>query len=26
VSARTPCYPYWHQQATIAERNPLPVP
>jgi aryl-alcohol dehydrogenase-like predicted oxidoreductase len=25
VSARTPCYPYWHQQATIAERNPLPV-
>jgi aryl-alcohol dehydrogenase-like predicted oxidoreductase len=26
VSARTPCYPYWHQQATLAERNPLPVP
>ncbi|HYG68924.1 MAG TPA: aldo/keto reductase, partial [Anaeromyxobacteraceae bacterium] len=25
-SARTPCYPYWHQQATLAERNPLPVP
>jgi diketogulonate reductase-like aldo/keto reductase len=26
ASARPMVYPYWHQQATYAERNPLPVP
>jgi aryl-alcohol dehydrogenase-like predicted oxidoreductase len=26
ASARPMKYPYWHQQATFAERNPLPVP
>jgi len=26
ASARPMTYPYWHQQATYAERNPLPVP
>lgn len=25
VSARQPVYPYWHQQAIFAERNPLPT-
>jgi diketogulonate reductase-like aldo/keto reductase len=26
ASAVDPTYPYWHQQTTFAERNPLPVP
>ncbi|HEX2890183.1 aldo/keto reductase [Vineibacter terrae] len=26
ASARPMTYPYWHQQSTYAERNPLPVP
>jgi aryl-alcohol dehydrogenase-like predicted oxidoreductase len=26
ASAVHPTYPYWHQQVTFAERNPLPVP
>jgi len=26
ASARPMKYPYWHQQSTYAERNPLPVP
>ncbi len=26
ASATTPIYPYWHQQATFAERNPPPTP
>jgi aryl-alcohol dehydrogenase-like predicted oxidoreductase len=26
ASARRPIYPYWHQQATFARRNPSPVP
>ena len=26
ASARRPTYPYWHQQATLATRNPSPVP
>jgi aryl-alcohol dehydrogenase-like predicted oxidoreductase len=25
ASATTPTYPYWHQRATFAERNPLPI-
>ncbi|HKU98025.1 MAG TPA: aldo/keto reductase [Vineibacter sp.] len=26
ASARPMVYPYWHQQSTYAERNPLPIP
>jgi len=26
ASARRPIYPYWHQQSTMAARNPSPVP
>jgi aryl-alcohol dehydrogenase-like predicted oxidoreductase len=25
ASERPPVYPYWHQRATFAERNPPPV-